>query len=140
MPARSHLFAALLVVALFLSQYILVTNGFVTGVYNESDTGRLSAWPTLVPVSLNNRPIYALRPLLVVFVYPASVFCHFFFRSASRHPDGLLMSYFTVAMREPKQEHLFLLQLALLNTATWVCLYSLAVSFVRRRVASGKAA
>ena len=129
MRLRASLLYVLALSLVLLLQYILVTNGTVTGAFSSSDTGRLSPWPTLITIPpYRYHTLNKFGPLIGPFVYPAYVLCRITFRYAELHPDGLLMSYFVTAARTPHDEHLFLIQLALFNSAVWV----LAWAAVRR--------
>ena len=140
MHLRSFLLSALLLLVVFVAQYILVTNGVVTGIYYTSDTGRLSPWPTLLPFAPRSAVFLVLRPFITVFVFPASLFCRVAFGHSALHPTGLLTSYFREAMRSPQQEHLFLLQLSLLNTVSWLLVWALVRPAWRRFMARPEAA
>src|SRR3974390_3411841 len=119
MFGRRVLLPLIVATAILGTQYVLVTNGTATGVFSRSDTGRLTPWPTLVPFSVNDHVPRVFWPALRLFVSPATLLCQAVFRYAALHPEGLVMRYLSAAHESPTQEHRFLLQLALFNSAFW---------------------
>ena len=127
MRTRRTLLSASALVLVLLVQYVFVTNDAVTGAFYTTDTGRLSPWPTLIPIPstrFSSLVALGLGPLIRAFVYPAYLLCRITFSHSALNPDGLWASYLVTAMRSSRQEHLFLVQLALFNSAIWVLAWS----------------
>ena len=115
-----------IVAAISLLQYVLVTNGAVTGDFYTSDTGRLSPWPTYLPLSPGVRFSTPVRWLLSGFVAPASWLVHGAANYANAHQQSAVFRVFAWAYRTPEQEHLFLCGLVLFNILAWVAVLAVA--------------